>query len=258
MFQTNKLLFLFFSLSVFCANAQWQSQNTRKGLDFEYVTAYDNSHVWTIGVDVRVETPNNFYTNLYSLDSASGKWNNKQFVGTMNMEPTNFPGTAYGFSFISKTIGYVVGQAGLYKTTDAGNSWQIVAPKYIGSIYQTRKIQFVNNSKGFYLFGGHDGKKHINGVGTIKPMPNGDLTSLKVTISVSDFPVNFYFLDTLYGLTCSNGGRVFKTISGGDTWQQLNSGVTTQLNALYFVSKQIGFVVGADETILKTANGGIS
>lgn len=176
----------------------------------------------------------------------------------MNMEPTNFPGTAYGFSFISKTIGYVVGQAGLYKTTDAGNSWQIVAPKYIGSIYQTRKIQFVNNSKGFYLFGGHDGKKHINGVGTIKPMPNGDLTSLKVTISVSDFPVNFYFLDTLYGLTCSNGGRVFKTISGGDTWQQLNSGVTTQLNALYFVSKQIGFVVGADETILKTANGGIS
>ena len=34
--------------------------------------------------------------------------------------------------------------------------------------------------------------------------------------------------------------------------------MTTQLNALYFVSKQIGFVVGADETILKTANGGIS
>jgi len=42
------------------------------------------------------------------------------------------------------------------------------------------------------------------------------------------------------------------------TWQQLNSGVNTTLNAIYLTNKQIGIAVGADETILRTTNGGIS
>ena len=72
MIQTKNLLFLFFSLITFCANAQWQTQNIFRGIDFNYVSAVDKHHVYTIAS--KQDADFNYYTCLYMLDSVTNIW----------------------------------------------------------------------------------------------------------------------------------------------------------------------------------------
>ena len=61
---------------------------------------------------------------------------------------------------------------------------------------------------------------------------------------------------SLIGYAVGNGGAILKTVNGGNTWTELNSGVTNNLNSVSFVSDLTGYAVGATGKAITTVNGG--
>jgi len=59
------------------------------------------------------------------------------------------------------------------------------------------------------------------------------------------------------GYTVGGSGTILKSIDNGVTWVAQNSGVTSNLFDVQFVSATTGYVVGAGGVILKTINGGL-
>jgi photosystem II stability/assembly factor-like uncharacterized protein len=53
-----------------------------------------------------------------------------------------------------------------------------------------------------------------------------------------------------------SAGCILKTVDGGNSWTNLNSGTTEDLTSVRFLDFNTGWVVGSNGTILKTINGG--
>jgi photosystem II stability/assembly factor-like uncharacterized protein len=69
------------------------------------------------------------------------------------------------------------------------------------------------------------------------------------------------FLNKDIGFAVGNGGSILKTTDGGDNWLQQISGTAQPLASVFFISTDIGYVVGghnypANRVILKTTDGG--
>ena len=73
-------------------------------------------------------------------------------------------------------------------------------------------------------------------------------------------PVRFAatsFVGNRLGWVVGSEGNIFRTINGGRTWQQQNSGVVTDLFDVKFVDALEGWAVGAEGTIIYTNDGGL-
>lgn len=57
---------------------------------------------------------------------------------------------------------------------------------------------------------------------------------------------------------CGWYGKAFKSTDGGNTWGELITGLSSSLSlyGIYFINDQVGWVVGANGTVIKTTNGG--
>ena len=51
-------------------------------------------------------------------------------------------------------------------------------------------------------------------------------------------------------------GIILKTIDGGNNWVELDSGIESTLNDIYFLNSDVGWAVGKDGIIIATYNGG--
>ncbi len=67
-----------------------------------------------------------------------------------------------------------------------------------------------------------------------------------------------FFLDETNGWICGEGGRIYKTINGGNNWITVNSSVPFILNQITFSDNNTGVVTGYNKTILKTTNSGLN
>jgi photosystem II stability/assembly factor-like uncharacterized protein len=67
-----------------------------------------------------------------------------------------------------------------------------------------------------------------------------------------------FFLFNSIGWYVGDNGLVKKTIDGGKTWTDLNTGITDNLKSVYFVNANIGFIGGSGGKLFKTINGGTS
>ncbi|MGD2153378.1 MAG: YCF48-related protein, partial [Gemmatimonadales bacterium] len=64
-------------------------------------------------------------------------------------------------------------------------------------------------------------------------------------------------VDEEVGYAVGEGGVIIKTGDGGQSWIQLEHGLTTvRLWGVHFVDRDTGYVVGSEATALKTTNGG--
>jgi photosystem II stability/assembly factor-like uncharacterized protein len=52
-------------------------------------------------------------------------------------------------------------------------------------------------------------------------------------------------------------GTIVKTTDGGNNWNLINIGITTDLNSIYF-NQGIGYIVGSGGVIFKTTDNGNS
>lgn len=57
-------------------------------------------------------------------------------------------------------------------------------------------------------------------------------------------------------IVCGSGGTILSSIDGGSSWSPRASGVSTQLNSLYFNDLNHGWCVGDEGVILQTSDGG--
>lgn len=95
------------------------------------------------------------------------------------------------------------------------------------------------------------------------PDPMHDLTLNNLVSINSNIPQDFYndltFTSEKTGYAISRLGKIIKTTDAGITWTSLNSTVNFYLKKIQFVSANIGYVIGGDNTgsyLLKTINSG--
>lgn len=98
---------------------------------------------------------------------------------------------------------------------------------------------------------------------TFNPISNLEIVNL-VNMN-SDIPQDFYddvaFTNEATGYAVSRTGKIIKTTNGGTNWTKLSSNVTFPLKKIQFVTENLGYVIGGDDTgsfILKTTNAGQS
>lgn len=76
------------------------------------------------------------------------------------------------------------------------------------------------------------------------------------TISTGNNLNSIYFTSQDTGWIAGNGGTIFTTIDGGETWQERQSGTGTKLNSVFFINNLNGWAAGDNGTIILTANSG--
>lgn len=75
------------------------------------------------------------------------------------------------------------------------------------------------------------------------------------TTPISNFK-SVSFPDTLHGWAVGSSGKIIKTTSGGDCWNNQNSNTLTNLNSISFIDQNMGIAVGDSGRIIRTSNGG--
>jgi len=151
------------------------------------------------------------------------------------------PETGFALSWFSWEFG---NRAYLYKTTNAGLTWQssFFAYDFMASLY------FTNENEGFSV--GSYGKilKTING-GISWYRPNAITSSNLNAINKTEDEIVY---------VAGNSGVLLKSTNGGNVWFSLVSGTTNHLWDIEFINGNIGYCVGYGGTILKTTDGGLT
>jgi photosystem II stability/assembly factor-like uncharacterized protein len=64
------------------------------------------------------------------------------------------------------------------------------------------------------------------------------------------------FISENEGWIVGSAGAIYKSIDGGLTWSEQNSGISVSLSSVYFLNAQQGFIGGANRYFLSTVDGG--
>jgi len=119
---------------------------------------------------------------------------------------------------------YTFGSAKMNSVTSFGNDVWIACDN--GSVYKTLKTNYAVNS-----------------------YSTGTANSLN----------SVYFRTSSDGYVCGDGGVIFKTNDGGQTWSSINSGIPSlKLNSISFRDASNGIVAGNGGSIYATVDGGAS
>ncbi len=152
----------------------------------------------------------------------------------------------YGVQFPSADIGFVYGDAGLYKTSNAGDSWQET-----GSLTAPYPCYFSSIQTGYTIT--------ANGV---EKSTDGGANWTPGYVPLDVLAWDMYFVNDNLGYVCgfmnSNSEASFmKTTDGGDNW--IESGISGAMDGIsvFFTSADTGFVSGGSG-IFKTTDGGNS
>lgn len=168
-------------------------------------------------------------------------WSNKIFSGIYALEGVFFP---------NDSIGYAVGLLGkILKTTDYGENWIDYS---ISFSINLKSVFFTNINTGYAV--GAFGKIYK----TIDGGLNWILTDLNLP-SMYDLKTVFFVNENI-GFT-AGGGWLFRTLNGGENWEQLSYSNVRSYRSMYFSNPDTGYITGGDlgvgmGLILKTTDGG--
>lgn len=147
--------------------------------------------------------------------------------------------------FINSKTGYAVGDHGtILKTTNGGDKW---ISRGWNTVNNYSSVCFTDTIVGYV--GGPNVEKTVNG-GLIwnSQLPSGYGIS------------SIYFTDanTGYAVGGDNNGSsaIFKTISGGTSWEARIYDYGYDLRSVFFIDANTGYAVGVNGTILKTTDAG--
>ncbi len=190
-------------------------------------------------------------TILFSNNTGQN-WTIKQ-TGTMS--------TYFSGQMITDMIGVAVGVNAIYqpfftRTDDGWNTWQSMSfyIEHNNIFYEGRltDVYFINESVGFAT--------------AIVDLPLGGAI-VRTTNGGSSWET-VYFSDnrllgidfTLEGIGFAVGdhGTILQTLDNGQSWQQMDSGVSSMLRSVGFYSENTGTIVGDYGIILRTENQGLS
>ncbi len=157
--------------------------------------------------------------------------------------------TFKNFYFINDGEFYIIGGQNydtgiLYKTTDAGNSWDFDI--------------FKNELKGISC--PDPANIFISGYGVIyKSVDNGD--SFKLTSIKGDFYTAIHFIDKNMGIAAGYNGGIYKTNDAGENWETIIKPnkvfeKRVHFNDMKFENNNRGYLIGSDGLLMYTDDGG--
>jgi photosystem II stability/assembly factor-like uncharacterized protein len=173
-----------------------------------------------------------------------------------------FPATAYGYlnsiHMIDNNTGWACGSyASLFKTTNAGASWDSVPTPFGAGSYVLSKVQFVNANTGWVF-----SKSTMPDTMNIIKTTNGGTTWTKQRIDgASSLAAYVYWADMVdanTGYAVNYSPNPVKTTNGGVNWI-IQTKVDTYTGTLFGVEMldaNTGYIVGGGGHIYKTTNGG--
>lgn len=194
------------------------------------------------------ETSMTAITKLFFVNNTTGFATGQTFVsdfapdfiktldGGATWIPLNVPVTnderLDALFFTDANTGYVSGQQGkIYKTTNAGTSWNMV----FDSTAEIQDIFFIDANTGFAV-----GSK-----GTILKTTDAGNTWTAKTSGDTNFITAIKFVDATTGIAVSGSGKILKTTDSGETWVTVAT-----------ISKSLTDIAFANDKILVSGSAG--
>lgn len=145
--------------------------------------------------------------------------------------------------FFNKNNGIVAGLYGeMLYTTNGGESFTLKSfPK--DNIF--RSIFFLDENTGW-----------VTGDGVLFKTTNGGASWQEKEINNS-MHICIFFINQTTGWICCSNGEILKSIDGGESWVQQDSGHANQLFEISFFNDSLGCAVGYNNSFLKTTDGGL-
>ena len=154
----------------------------------------------------------------------------------------------WGLELVNDTLGWACGATGLIKTTDAGESWEIVnIPGFTGNLWW---IDFMNENYGFIAADGNV-LRTTDGGNNWQILPAGDYRPL-YCIDIID---SLHIAAAGYGGTSYSAKNLYSS-DGGNTW--INGGGLTSetINCTKYVNIDTGYAILDEVGLWKTTNRG--
>jgi photosystem II stability/assembly factor-like uncharacterized protein len=83
-----------------------------------------------------------------------------------------------------------------------------------------------------------------------------DAAGVQTTTQISLYNAHFFNMNT--GLVCGESGRIWRTTSGGTTWDSIASGTSSLLYGMHFIDANTGFACGSSGAFIKTTDAGLT
>lgn len=246
---------------------------------YEDILAINEDQIIAVGKDF------NLNQSLISISNNGGEsWTDILLSGSSLLKSVKF---------VSSEIGYCSGEKGaLFKTTDAGLTWQSLNS---GTDLYLQSIFFIDELLGFAVGGVPSTSliiKTMDGGETWSPIQSpsdnylqsvfftnrdtgyivgwngeilktencGDSWTSQNSVEMSgNLEVTFTDTNTGYIVGGSfNEPLIQKTSNAGDLWEDISPDIQEGLVGIFFPSFNIGNAVGGNGTVIKTVSGGIS
>jgi len=271
-------LVLFFLFAFTSLNAQWFSYfNT--GNDMNSIHFVDLNTGWAVGANNTIIKTTNGGDNWFTLSSG--------LPFTTNFNSVFFYDEQNGFIACDPNSGNSI----VIKTTNGGNNWQALNLPVSNYKLTDINFHFVNDSNYIGFVCGYDTTANLgvilkttdlglswtqkyNNSGRIKCLNMHSLlmgiaggeTLLKTqdggenwTVLPSSCNINdFYFLNQTLGWICTESGKVYKTNTAGESWNEQFQNNNVPLISIFFNNSANGWVTSKDGKIYKTTNAGNS
>ncbi|MBI3501326.1 MAG: T9SS type A sorting domain-containing protein [Bacteroidetes bacterium] len=173
-------------------------------------------------------------------------WANVAPVASVNYSDIYFLNADTGFLSVST----MTGDPYYFKTSDGGANWTDISAACGIFSQGANDLEFINSTIGFAVGGLGAGTyigKTINGGNTYLSTANPSLDPL----------LCITFINSSVGFLADNGGKIFKTVNMGLSWNLSYSGSPViDFTQIYFVTDSIGFATTGSGVALKTVDQG--
>ena len=147
-----------------------------------------------------------------------------------------------GVSFSSPTDGWICGGSSAWRTTNAGDSWELTletSTSLIDIYALDAQTVWVSGTYGsVYRTRDGGGSWDTLSTGTTEALPG------------------VWFLDANTGWVIGYSGSILHTTDGGDSWSLQDSGTASPLFSVCFADNLTGWAVSLDDQVIHTADGG--
>jgi photosystem II stability/assembly factor-like uncharacterized protein len=170
---------------------------------------------------------------IYSTHDGGETWHRQASITTAALERIRFA---------SRTLGWIVAYDGIYRSTDAGATWQLIhaagfAPQDIAAIGNRAWFPSVTSVTFTTDMGATWTSREVFPVSNI----GYDIRALA-------------FADEMNGWAASTSGRIYRTTDGGESWAMDSDLSGNGLWGISFAGRSDGWAVGSGGAILHYSN----
>jgi photosystem II stability/assembly factor-like uncharacterized protein len=236
-----KLFLTFAVIAMFCASnarAAWQKVNSNTLAWLHSVYFLDQNNGWIGGSN----------GTLLLTGDGGNSWTTIRKFTEETIKDIHFADEKHGWLLTEKDI-YSAGQlspSSILETSDGGETWK------------KARLEDEGRERLARLFFSKDGQgRAVGEAGTFFELQNDARIWKRANISVRYLLLGGSFPDRTKSVVVGGGGSAFFT-DDGISWKPsaFTKKTDSRLNTVFFVNKNVGWIVGAGGKIFSTSNGG--